>query len=214
MTEENIDRRPIATRQSGWAGATSRWLDDKGVTPNGISKASMVFALLAGAAFWLSVNAVGGQRVFLLVMAALMVQGRLLCNLFDGMVAVEGGKGEKDGPFWNEFPDRVADILILTGAGLGCGQLAWGLAASVAAVLTAYVRELGRANGAPNDFCGPMAKQHRMALVTGAALLAVFEPLWGGRHIMLPIALMVITVGAGVTALRRGGRQITALHSE
>ena len=42
------------------------------------------------------------------------------------MVAVEGGKAEADGPFWNEFPDRIADILILAGAGYGIGSPALG----------------------------------------------------------------------------------------
>ena len=94
-----------------------------------------------------------------LIAAALFIQLRLLCNLFDGMVAIEGGLASKDGPFWNEFPDRVADILILVGAGLACGFVALGWAAACMAVLTAYVRELGRAVNVPADYRGPMAKQ-------------------------------------------------------
>ena len=65
----------------------------------------MGFAALAGAAFWASGAASPGRgaRSFW-SLARSACQGRLLCNLFDGMVAVEGGKREADGPFWNEAP--------------------------------------------------------------------------------------------------------------
>ena len=171
MTETG-DRRPLASRNTRWAQAIARRLASMNVTPNRISQASMLAAAFAGLAFWLTGETQDGVRVALFVAAALFCQLRLLCNLFDGMVAVEGGKAEADGPFWNEFPDRIADILILAGAGYGIGSPALGWSAAAFAVLTAYVRELGRANGAPADFSGPMAKQHRMAVMTAAAVLA------------------------------------------
>jgi phosphatidylglycerophosphate synthase len=138
---------------------------------------------------------------------------RLLCNLFDGMVAVEGGKGAADGPFWNEFPDRIADILILVGAGVSIGLPGLGWAAASFAVLTAYVRELGRATGQPSDFSGPMAKQHRMATITAAALLSMFEPLWNGHNEILLAALSLIAIGAAFTALRRGRTLVRRLSN-
>ena len=59
------------------------------------------------------------------VLAAVCVQLRLLCNLLDGMVAIEGGKQSPTGMLYNEFPDRVADSLFLVALGYaaGCG---WG----------------------------------------------------------------------------------------
>jgi phosphatidylglycerophosphate synthase len=125
------------------------------------------------------------------------------------MVAVEHGKGSPSGPIWNELPDRIADLLLLVGAGYA-GALAgqpWaeplGWLAGALAVLTAYVRELGRGLGQPADFSGPMAKPHRMATLTGACLLAAAEPLWGGRGQVLLIALAVIAAGAAITVVRR-----------
>jgi phosphatidylglycerophosphate synthase len=171
------DRRPIASRNAGWAQAAARRLAGSAVTPNQISVASMAAALLAGGAFWGAGHVAGWGGAVLLILGAAFCQARLICNLLDGMVAMEGGKKEPSGPFWNEFPDRVADILILGGAGLGLGNPALGFAAAAMAVFTAYVRELGRATGAPSDFSGPMAKPHRMAVMTGAALLAAMEPL-------------------------------------
>lgn len=210
---QDSDRRPLSSRDSGWARAIARRLSASGITPNQISMASMVMAACAGAAFWLAGTAAPGPRVALLLIAALFCQLRLLCNLFDGMVAIEGGKQAADGPFWNEFPDRVADILILTGVGYGIGAPALGWAAAALAVLTAYTRELGRNCGLPADFSGPMAKQHRMATITAAALLSLLEPLWRGQNEVLAAALWLIAVGAAVTALRRAANVVRGLRA-
>lgn len=210
---QDSDRRPLASRDTGWARGIARRLSASGITPNQISMASMAMAAVAGAAFWLAGSAVSGPRTALLLAAALFCQLRLLCNLFDGMVAIEGGKQEADGPFWNEFPDRVADILILTGIGYGIGLPALGWAAAAFAVLTAYTRELGRNCGLPADFSGPMAKQHRMATITAAALLSLLEPLWRGRGEVLEIALWLIAVGAAVTAFRRAANIVRGLRA-
>lgn len=211
MTDEGPlagDRRPLSSRDSAWARTIAHKLSSWAITPNQISQASMLAALLAGGAFWFAGQAGGLGRCLLLVAAALFCQLRLLCNLFDGMVAMEGGKAEPDGPFWNEFPDRIADILILAGLGLGAGAPALGFAAAAFAVLTAYVRELGRACGAPSDFSGPMAKQHRMALVTAAAVLSAPAFLWGWRDEILLAALWTVAIGAAFTALRRSWRLV------
>jgi hypothetical protein len=49
----------------------------------------------------------------------------------------------------------------------------------VAAVLTAYVRVLGGSIGLEEHFCGPMAKPHRMAVLTAACLLSMIEVAYG-----------------------------------
>ncbi|MGN6777555.1 CDP-alcohol phosphatidyltransferase family protein [Rhizobium sp.] len=216
MTGEGTgDRRPLASRNTRWAQALARRMTALSVTPNQISQASMIMAALAGASFWLSGVAGGiGMRVFLLILAALFCQLRLLCNLLDGMVAVEGGKGEADGPFWNEFPDRIADILIFAGIGYGVAIPGLGWAAGALAVLTAYVRELGRATGNPSDFSGPMAKQHRMAVATAGALLSIIEALWSGGSWVLTVALWVVAVGSAVTVLRRSRNLIRHLRAK
>ncbi|WP_048645617.1 CDP-alcohol phosphatidyltransferase family protein [Nitratireductor soli] len=209
---ETENRRPLASRDTGWARTLTRRLAATSITPNQVSMASMVFAALAGLAFWQAGGAEGIARPILLVLGGVFVQLRLLCNLLDGMVAVEAGKGSPDGAFWNEFPDRIADVLILVGLGYGVGRPALGFAASAFAILTAYVRELGRAAGQPADFSGPMAKPHRMAAVTAAAVLSLFEPLWDGRGEILTAALWAVAIGAAFTALRRSARLVAALR--
>lgn len=210
---QDENRRPLASRDSGWARTIARRLSTASVTPNQISMASMVMAAVAGVAFWQAGAATGGSRAALLLVAALFCQFRLLCNLFDGMVAIEGGKQELDGPFWNEFPDRVADILILVGAGYGAGVPTLGWAAAAFAVLTAYTRELGRNCGLPADFSGPMAKQHRMAVITAAAVLSLAEPLWSGHNQVLVGALWLIAIGAAITAIRRAANIVRKLRA-
>ncbi|MFD0859403.1 CDP-alcohol phosphatidyltransferase family protein [Roseovarius aquimarinus] len=207
-------RRPLSSRDTKWAARLTRLLAARGATPNGISQASMVFAALAGLAFWgLAFVPTGPGAAALLILGALGCQLRLLCNLFDGMVAVEAGRAGPDGPLWNEFPDRVSDILILFGLGLGVGEPALGMAAACMAVLTAYTRELGASIGLAPDFSGPMAKPHRMALVTAAAILALFETAIVPPGTALTTALWLVALGALATSLRRAARIRARLKS-
>jgi phosphatidylglycerophosphate synthase len=205
------DRRPIAARGSAWAEALTYRLAATAVTPNQISALSMVAAALAGGAFWLSGGAEGAARACLLLAAAVFIVARLLCNLLDGMLAVEAGRGTPKGAVWNELPDRVADILILAGAGMGADEPALGWAAAAFAVLTAYVRELGRATGQPADFGGPMAKPQRMWAMVAGALGTIAAPLWGGAEGPLVVALWAVAIGAAVTAALRARRLLAAL---
>jgi phosphatidylglycerophosphate synthase len=174
---------------------------------------------VAGAGFWAAGRADGTWAwVGCLIGAVAGMQLRLLCNLFDGMVAIEGGFKTKSGEVFNELPDRFSDAFILVGAGYAVGmdfpfmpELGW--LAAVLAVATAYVRALGVAAGAPQQFCGPMAKQQRMATLTAAAMIALGAPWWRPLQGVIPVALWVIAVGSLVTVLRRTTRIIRELES-
>lgn len=211
-----IDRRPIASRDTGWSVGLTQVLARRAITPNQISIASMGFALIAGLTFYFGAQAEGGARVVLLLLAAGACQLRLVCNLMDGLVAVEAGKGAADGAFWNEAPDRVSDTLILVGLGYGLGMPALGWSAAAMAIMTAYVRELGRTTTGDNDFSGPMAKQHRMAVITIAAVLACLTPVLdrplGGDGILI-VALWMVAIGALVTTMRRSAAMIARLRA-
>lgn len=200
------DRRPLASRGSHFAIRGARFLTRKGVTPNAISMSSVGFAAMAFLALWTTTRTDNGLDWLLYLSAAAFIQLRLIANLMDGMVAIEGGKSTPDGAFWNEAPDRVADLLILTGAGLAVQAPALGLLAACGALLTAYVRELGRAEGQKADFSGPMAKQHRMAVLTVALIGAAFTlPL-------ITAALWLIVAGTALTVARRSRRVILTLR--
>jgi len=209
------NRRPLRSRQTAWAQAAARRIDGAGITPNMISAGAVLAAVVGGGSLAL-VGLIGDMVVLrgaLLLVAALAIQARLLCNLFDGLVAIEGGKAAKDGPFWNEAPDRLADILFFAGAGIAAGHPALGWSVAALAVLTAYLRELGRAEGLPPDFRGPMAKQHRMAALTLACLLAVVEPMISDAPRLLAFALWIIAIGTIATATIRATRMVGALKA-
>jgi phosphatidylglycerophosphate synthase len=108
----------------------------------------------------------------------------------------------------------VSDTAVLAGLGIAAGSLALGLAAALAAMLTAYVRTTARAGGAPSDFSGPMAKQHRMALATALAVWCALLPgAWAGPA-AVTVVLAVITLGSLVTAWRRLARAAAALEAK
>jgi phosphatidylglycerophosphate synthase len=197
------DRRPLASRQSGFAKWGTAVLLATPITPNQISILSIVFAGAAGLALYGAAQTQGMGAVLLFLLAAQAIQLRLLCNLFDGLVAVEGRRGGKDGGLFNEAPDRVADsvIIIALGYAADVGWLGW--AGALAAALTAYVRVLGGSLGQPQDFSGPMAKQHRMALITGAALLAIIESVTMDTRWVLFLAAWIVFLGSALTAGRR-----------
>ena len=167
---EKTERRPIASRQLRIMQRVADWLIARRVPPNAISLASIAFAALAGLCL-LATRATGGglARVFF-VLAALCVQGRLLANLFDGMVAVGSGQASKLGELYNDVPDRIADVLILVGAGFGLGgSPVLGCAAALLALFVAYLRLLGNALGVRDLFIGPVGKRRRSVrnLTTG-----------------------------------------------
>ncbi len=168
------------------------------LSPNAISVVGIVFAGMGAAALVLMAQGwlppVAG-----LLLGAVGVQLRLLCNMLDGLVAVEGGLKSKAGDLFNEAPDRVEDVLLLGAAGIACGhpQLGWGCA--TLAVMTAYFRAFGASLGFGQDFCGPCAKPHRMFILTVGLLASLVKT----DVPLLQIALLVIAVLTAITAARR-----------
>jgi phosphatidylglycerophosphate synthase len=205
------DRRPIAARDLGITQRIAAWLVARGASADGISLAGMAAGLgaglcLAGTAWWPE----AARPLWLL--GALLIQLRLAANLLDGMVAIGRGIASPAGELFNEVPDRVSDTAVLLGLGVAAGSPALGLAAALAAMATAYVRAVGKAAGAPSDFRGPMAKQHRMALVTALGVACALLPFaWTAP---LPaLALWVILALSLATTWRRLAGAWTFLRS-
>lgn len=218
MADATKSRRPLQSRNRAWAIGAAALLARNGVGPNAISLASILFAAVAGAAMVAARDVGATLHALLMLAAAAGIQLRLLCNLLDGMVAVEGGRGSKSGEVFNDAPDRAADAILFVAAGYALPWPAWGGAlgwsAALLAVLTAYVRLLGGALGRPQDFAGPMAKQHRMAVLTIACLGSIVESLlFGGRGWVLGVALAVIVLGSALTIARRLVRLVRALEA-
>ena len=204
-------RRPLKTRGRTWAKALAHWLSVRAVAPNAISVLSLVPAAGAGACFLLLPHADRPIEVLLLLVAAGLIQLRLLTNMLDGLVAVEGGRKTATGDLFNEVPDRVADVLILAPAGyaltwLGTLGVTLGWIVAVLAVLSAYVRVFGGSLGFEQRFIGPMAKQHRMALLSLTCLLSIAEVIAAGyQGRVLSVGLLIMGLGTILTIIRRLG---------
>ncbi len=204
--EQSLARRPIKARSSAWAIALSGRLARAGVTANSISLLSILAAGLGGALIALYERPIGW------LLAAVCVQVRLVCNLLDGMVAIEGGRRSKVGALYNEIPDRVADTLFLVPLGYAAGVPWLGWAGALLAAVTAYIRTLGGALGLAQDFSGIMAKQRRMAMLTaGLIAQSVETALSSGRWALLTAA-GVIAAGSLLTCLTRTVKVAAALE--
>jgi phosphatidylglycerophosphate synthase len=208
---EETDRRPVATRGARWAQAGATALAQAGLSANMIS---VIGAAASGLGLVALAKAPQADNMFVhaacLVAAALLIQVRLLCNLFDGMVAISTGTQSPVGHLYNEVPDRVSDTFILIGAGLACQAMPFAMhvawAASLLACATAYLRLLGKSLGTPMFFAGPMAKQHRMAVMTGACVIAAGLAATGFEHGSgwpLYAGLWVVLLGSLWTCARR-----------
>ncbi|MBI2921403.1 MAG: CDP-alcohol phosphatidyltransferase family protein [Planctomycetes bacterium] len=215
-----LDRRPIAARRLRVFQAMASWLARRGSSANQISILGMLCGLGAGFALFFTSEFPTSAR-WLWFAAAALVPLRLLANMLDGMVALERGVASRVGEIYNEVPDRVSDSAVLVGLGYAFGgNPAWGWAAALAAMLTAYIRATGKAAGARNEFCGPMAKQQRMAIVIVTAAWCGATPwTWqtftaGKYRFDVPeAALILITAGSLFTAARRLARIAAALRN-
>jgi phosphatidylglycerophosphate synthase len=204
--EKITSRRPLKSRQTTWAKSLSKMMAEAGISPNMISFMSMVFALLSFLAA-LKGSALGA------IFAAVFIQLRLICNLMDGMVAVEFGKKSKTGDMWNDVPDRFADVIIILGVGYlikdrpFAMELAW--LNGALAVFTAYIRVLGASLNLPHYFLGPMAKPQRMALAT---IIFLGEAYLGSGSLAF-YGLIIMLVGQIVTCFRRLSKIKNALET-
>ncbi len=185
-----------------------------GLTPNTISVLGMLAGIAGGFAF-----AYTHSSLYWFLAGAILVQLRLLANMFDGMVAIESGQCSSVGELYNELPDRVSDAAICIGLGYAVGgHEILGYLAALAAMSTAYVRAMLVSAGAPNDFCGPMAKPQRMFLITLFAAYCLLAPAeYQPVHEVLGgppgLCLLIIAIGSLATSIRRVCRGARALRS-
>src|SRR4029453_5128088 len=213
---DHIDRRPIATRNRKWAQATTAWLASRNVSPNAISIAGMCACTVAAIA--LGVTSITDYRILWLI-PPLGAQLRLTPNCPDGMVAIASSRTSKTGELYNEVPDRISDAAVFIGAGFAWGgNFTLGYIPTILAIFTAYVRAAGKIAGAPNEFCGPMAKQHRMLVVTLICVYAAITPrswqmiTFNNSQIgLMTLGLVIIITGCVITVIRRVGRIAHAL---
>ena len=189
-----------------------------GISPNAISVIGILIALACGLVLALTAGQPAAERL-LWFAAALLMLLRVLANTLDGMVAVEHGRATRVGLLYNEAPDRVADMVILIGAGYAHGgDVTLGYLAGCIALFVAYVRTLARNAGAPSDFGGPMNKRGRVLTLLCVAIYMGSAPAawrfsWGPGDSwgLMAFALALVCVGGVYTAawrLHKAGRYL------
>ncbi len=208
MQESIENRRPIKSRSAKWAEFSAQKLVLWGITPNTVSVISIFFAAIGALVLIVSKSPVA------LIFVVVMIQARLICNLLDGMVAIEGGKKTPVGAMYNEIPDRFADsfLIIALGYAIGIEWLGW--AGALMAMFTAYIRLLGGSLGLIQDFRGPMAKQHRMAVMSVACIAGAVEGLIFSTNYALVIAAWIIFLGSLITVFTRMSAIANALRAK
>jgi phosphatidylglycerophosphate synthase len=166
---------------------------------------SVAAAAIAGFCFWKA-----AWCPLLLVIAPVLCDFRLWCNMLDGMVAVTAGKASARGEILNDLPDRASDVLIFAGvAESGLVHPAIGYWAAILAVFTAYVGLVGQAVGGRRQFGGIMSKPWRMvALQIGAWTTALLlttqkQSFFAGGFTILDWTCLIVIAGCVQTIIVR-----------
>lgn len=205
MESAKEQRRPLKTRQKGWAIKLAAFLTRYGFSPDHISILGIVFAVAACGSFFAA--ALTAYKFFYFL-AAVCIQLRLLCNMLDGMVAQQSKHKSVFGDLYNEIPDRFEDVIILVSAGYAGMSPFWGWLGAVMALCIVYIRAFGASLTGEQYFIGPMAKPQRMATLTIACIVALFMR---NPPQIITFSLIVIVLGGGITCVRRVGRIVNAL---
>lgn len=210
MYKESESRRPIASRNSGWSKSAASWLARKNISPNFISILSIVFSIASLGALYLVYN--NYNPVLCLILAIVAIQGRLIMNLLDGMVAIEHNRKSVVGGLFNEVPDRISDTATIFGVGLLAKNMPYGMdlayLAIALSIATAYIRTLGASLNCGHHFLGPMAKQQRMALVCAGCIASIwFAPTFY-------YLLIIMNIGLVITCYRRLAKIYSLLQNK
>jgi phosphatidylglycerophosphate synthase len=208
------DRRPIPARDHTLSKKVAHLLASSGLSANSISILGMLAGLTAGLLI-ASTHYWREHFVVLYFAGAFLILVRLLANMFDGMVAVIHNRTNPLGELFNEVPDRISDAAVLIGCGYSINSSPQaGYWAALFAILTAYIRAVGKTSGAPQNFSGPMAKQQRMFLCIATCIIcATFpttlilidtgDPFTGTKQSIMAPVLWVIAAGSAFTCIRR-----------
>ena len=157
--------------RSGWdqgLGPVAGTLHRLGVTPNGLTVASLVFAVLAAVGFALADPA----DPWLLVAASLAVGVNAILDGLDGKLARLTNQATRRGDYLDHVVDRYSDLAILLGVSLSpLGDLTWGLFAIVGTFLTSYMGTQAQALGLGRNYGGWLGRADRLVILIAVPIL-------------------------------------------
>ena len=175
-----------------------------GLTPNGVTLISLVFAVLAALALALARD----PGSWLLAVGAGLVALNAILDGLDGRLARLTNTSSKRGDYLDHVVDRYADLAILLGLTLSpLADDTWGLFAIAGTFLTSYMGTQAQALGLGRNYGGWLGRADRLviliavpALWWGAAKLGLAWP-WSVTPLTLTLAYFAIV--GNLTALQR-----------
>ena len=170
-----------------------------GLTPNYVSLISLIFSVLAGIAFYYSLN-----LTFYALVGVLFVALNSFFDALDGSMARYLGNASKKGDFLDHVIDRYADMFIIGGIFFG-GHVDWqiGVIALVGVLLTSYLGTQAQALGIGRFYGGLMGRADRLVLIMLAAIAYVIyaQPLAG--YTILGWCVVILALASHITAFQR-----------
>jgi phosphatidylglycerophosphate synthase len=182
-------------------GPYERGLVRLGVSPQWITAASVVMALLAGVALARGSFALGG---WLYLLAGIL-------DILDGRVARASGCSSTAGAYFDSVADRYAELFVFIGLAVyyrDSWRLWLPLGAALGSLMVSYARARGEALGVDVRI-GTMQRPERLFYL---GVTIAYSPLWetltrpGGEHPeYLPTVVMLAFLGVSshITALHR-----------
>ncbi len=126
------------------------------------------------------------------------------CDVLDGRVARETGKGSTYGALFDSTIDRYSEIAVFVGLAWYYYGQSWVmvlviLLAMAGSMMVSYIRARSEGLGMECKV-GFMPRQWRITLLTAGALLSAIP---GSKHLPMALALWAIAIGANITAIQR-----------
>ncbi|MCD4703575.1 MAG: CDP-alcohol phosphatidyltransferase family protein [Methanosarcinaceae archaeon] len=188
--------RPFA---SGLIEPIARSFADRGISPDAISFASLVFALLAGICYYYSMN-----ESLMVVAAVVFVALNSFFDALDGAMARYLRITSKRGDFLDHVIDRYSDVFIICGI-FFAGYIHWqlGVVAIVGVLLTSYLGTQAQALDIGRFYGGIMGRADRLVLIMLASVVHYAYPHSFFGYPVLGWTIVIIAVGSHITALQR-----------
>lgn len=181
------------------------WLVARRVNPDLLTFSALGISFIAA---WCLYAALANRHLLLLVPPAVLA--RLTLNALDGQVARRTGKAGPLGEIKNEVSDRLADVAIFLGIGLGgYADFRLSLLALGIVLLIPFVGILGKAVAGERIYGGILGKPDRMLLLALFALIAW----WTANLAIFDIYLSLIIVLGAITVGQRVRRILANIQS-
>ncbi len=188
-----------------------RLLVRSGVTPNMITFASVVTAIVSAIGFAVGNFGLGG---WLYLLAGIL-------DILDGRIARRTGQVSSGGAFFDSVMDRYAELFVFGGLAIFYRSTVWMMVvvmlAAIGSVLVSYARARGEGLGVDVNI-GTMQRPERLFYL---GFLGAVSPIWEtllGHGALPPFvpavaALALLAVSTNVTAIRRITHTIDKLEA-